>query len=521
MLLFVVGCVPNGQAVFQGCTMVEGESCTEREDGVLFRGGDFDSGAFGLALDPAGFGVRIPRGLCSENKAYRFSCSSPTSLQQCTTKCEAGELCDAGICRPQRGCVAEQWTRVFEGEVGGRGGYNYSSPLGLDVSNDGTSIYVFGGVAGRAESDPGMFISKFDSCGNRIWSHDFHEFVFLEENPYFSMYNGDLIIDNENNYAYVVGNAYPKRNFSLTTMFIVQLNATDGSFVWSTTKPLTSGNGIALDAENNIYVTGLTRTHNCAESSILAPINGTNNGTNNGTIICNDFNMLFYAKYHPGRTDPIWFRTYIPAGVIPSIYSQNVGHDLILNSEGLYLTGRVEHVPLSWEMWLAKVEPISGEIVWSVIVDAPEVGHYYYPEKMVRNSRENFWIIGTELIDLFVGGGSHIFLRYYNASGGLLSNQILDEYGNAGGIAVSLSDDIVFTGDWESDIEVYGSVGDIIVRSSRGWDSIVDYDGYADRGKDVVIDMFGNVYVFGKVTQGESGNEYFWLRKYREDGFYR
>ncbi len=521
ILLFLVACIPSGQAVFQGCKTMNVVSCTEEGDDILFRGGH----PLGLGVIDADLNVRISRGLCSEdNKAYQFSCSSPTALQYCTTKCDASEVCDAGVCRPEpKGCVAEQWTKVFEGEPGG----SLDWPNAIDVSDDGTSIYIVGStIVPEREISSRIYISKLDACGNMVWTQNLQAIYPRESN------GQDIIVDANNKYVYVVGYS-PSPDFfePFSAAIVVQLNAVDGSPTgWFVTIPNVAGRGITIDTEDNIYIIGtlsMGEITNDESGSLMEVRNSSRNYD------------IFLAKYSLSTIEPVWSQIYSSPYVPYYLSYWDGGEDLTINQGYLYLTGTVTH-PFGdggiKEFWLAKANPADGTIIWS-ITDPPERFQITQPRGIAHDSRGNLWVTGTDILSHPIDPTIHdptIFLRLYNAEGRFLNAWPIGEEierswyrrDEAYGIAVSPVDDVLIVGEFDIDRSPGTEEinNDIFVHSLRGWEYLVDYAGNEDEGRDVAIDGFGNGYVLGYVERGSGllpNEQDFWIRKYRSDGFYR
>jgi len=154
------------------------------------------------------------------------------------------------------------------------GGTDYEGARGIAVSASGT-VYTIGNFEGTADFDPGagtanltsagfddVFISKLDSSGNFVWAKriggtDYEEGTAIAidagENVYLT-----------GKYVLTVDFDPGAGTFNLTSagqddIFVSKLDS-NGNFVWGKSMGGTEferGESIALDANNNVYLTGV------------------------------------------------------------------------------------------------------------------------------------------------------------------------------------------------------------------------------------------------------------------------
>ena len=118
----------------------------------------------------------------------------------------------------------------------------------IEIDNEGF-IYVTGSFYNSSQNEHDMVLIKYDSDGNKIWNRTWGG------NLYDSAQS--IVCDSSNN-LYITGTT--KKGTEEYDIFIHKYNSSgylELEFTWDNTGE-DYGEGIALDQENNIYVTGIT-----------------------------------------------------------------------------------------------------------------------------------------------------------------------------------------------------------------------------------------------------------------------
>jgi len=149
--------------------------------------------------------------------------------------------CDAG------GYVV--WTRTYDGT-----GSLFDSDRGQGIAVDGSgNVYVIGyEEAPREYLSVNIWVRKYDSEGNEVWTKTYDD----PENGSDTGY--DIAVDGSGN-VYVTGYAY--KDYTEGYNIWVREYDSEGNEVWTISYNGTAdgddyGQGIAVDASGNIYVTG-------------------------------------------------------------------------------------------------------------------------------------------------------------------------------------------------------------------------------------------------------------------------
>ncbi|MHA1697149.1 MAG: SBBP repeat-containing protein [Candidatus Helarchaeota archaeon] len=120
--------------------------------------------------------------------------------------------------------------------------------IGYDVAIDNAHyVYIVGSTQNLAVSGRNLFVAKYDGNGNQIWNRTWKGSVLADIEGY------AVAIDKNNN-IYITGKT-PGASFD---MFIIKYNSS-GSRIWNLTWGSTGedmGKGIAVDSQDNIYVVG-------------------------------------------------------------------------------------------------------------------------------------------------------------------------------------------------------------------------------------------------------------------------
>lgn len=175
------------------------------------------------------------------------------------------------------------------------GGTGTDSPLGLALGDDGDVFLtgLFSGTASFGSSNvvssgnTDFFVARYDVAGNLVWVKRAGGMLYDQ---------GSSVAADAGGNAYVTGSYYSGANFG--GIGLTNLNSTNfflakydpaGNVVWAKTAAGTNacqGNGVAVDAATNVYVTGFISGWADFGSGMIT---NTNNAYFNGTA--------FVAKY--------------------------------------------------------------------------------------------------------------------------------------------------------------------------------------------------------------------------------
>ncbi len=244
-----------------------------------------------------------------------------------------------------------------EGSIGYDYGFNIATDAAGDVYITGfyCATITFGSTTYTNAGSDDIFLLKYDSSGNVIWSKTFGniEFDFVS----------GLCTDLSNN-VYITG-LYESLfiNFGTSTLFnqggqdlyIAKFDAL-GNFLWAKNAgsiSLDYGKSIVTDAAGNVYVTG----------NYGAPITfGTTTLSNSGNY------DIFIAKYDP-LGNLIWVKGAGNTG-------EDVGNGISIDdSDNIYITGKFSSSSLSFgnytlnnaggfDMFIVKYDEL-GNVLWA------------------------------------------------------------------------------------------------------------------------------------------------------------
>ncbi len=145
------------------------------------------------------------------------------------------------------------WTEVL-----GTSGFEWGESIAV---NDTGNVYVTGATEGDLggitnSRDADIFVVKYNPDGNRIWTK-------LLDTP--TIRFGKSIIVDEKEQFYITGGILSEHkgqtDIGICDLFTAKFDS-DGNRMWTDitgTPSLEYGEGIAMDANGNVYVTGLTR----------------------------------------------------------------------------------------------------------------------------------------------------------------------------------------------------------------------------------------------------------------------
>ena len=359
-----------------------------------------------------------------------------------------------------------EWVRTYDSPA-----HKTDIGYGVDIDNSG---YVY--IAGTEyRSDLGQYeniwLRKYDPNGNTIWT--------LTHNGNFgSDFGQGVAVDAEKN-IYVVGR---EDNLSTESDVWVRKYDKDRNILWTRTYDGTDDPDwafdIALDQEEYIYVIGYE----------------TNEDARRG---------IWLRKYdNNGNT--IWTRThYSPSSGHENAYGYSVAVDKMGN---VYATGLEYRADLNQNsnIWLRKYDP-EGNTIWTRTHDSPY--HVWDDGDEGRgvtvDAMGNIYVIGRE-----AGEAEHesfnIWLRKYDTNGNTLWTQTYDSPHHRNdfgfGVAVDEAGYIYATGTYDTLYSVrylwlckYTPDGDILwTETYHQPDSAEDAIGY-----DIALDSAGNIYVVG------------------------
>ncbi|MBN1214746.1 MAG: SBBP repeat-containing protein [Candidatus Lokiarchaeota archaeon] len=275
----------------------------------------------------------------------------------------------------------------------------------------------------------------------------------------------DICVDDLGN-LYVVG-MVTDLNTGESDVYLFKFNIM-GEIVFECTwssGPNEYATGIALDSKGNIYVTGTT-----------------DSGSGN--------NNIFLLKYNPNG-ELIW-------DLIWGSENNEEGNDVVINSkDDIFVTGITNSFDLtSTEICLIKINP-SGNVDWYKTwgTNNDDIGN-----ALVIDNLDNIYITGTANNDVCV--------LKYNSEGILIWSMVWggENIDSGQSIAMKSSSDYIYiTGSTQS----YGSGTSDIFLLKLGIDGhfywAVTYgDEGWEGGKDLTIDLFGNIYIIGNIGEPPS-----------------
>jgi hypothetical protein len=290
------------------------------------------------------------------------------------------------------------WEKTYSGA-----GSNYD--VGNAIAVDGAgNVVVTGRSAGGAPLGPGMYTAKYASADGRLmWEH-----YLRPSNELATAYNvkvdaaGDVIVLG----ATIDG-------LKGDRIHCVKYSGSDGSILWQRQpQPQThsSVQALALDASNNVYITGLLGT---------PPVQGVSGS------------QLYVAKFASSNGEVLWQSFYDKPGI-------DWGHDIAVDLHGdVIVTGRSALVAATGteDIYTAKYSGRNGSLLWDRRVDR-QPGQHEFGSTIVLDSIGNVYAICSSTR----GSDREIYIaKYGTASGILLSEQTYNRPG--------FTDDYVREGD--------------------------------------------------------------------------
>jgi len=324
------------------------------------------------------------------------------------------------------------------------GGIAFEYGEGVAVDSVGNS-YITGRTYSFGAGDWDAFLVKYDASGTRLWNTTWGGLEY--DHGY------EIAVDSEDN-IYITG---ATSNFGAGEVdaFLVKYDAS-GTQLWNTTWGYSKNDlafGLAVDQAGNVYISGLT-THI------------------SDTSLCEQF----VAKYYSNGTIQ-WSQG------VPSYYNER-GNGIAVDSSGnIYITG-VSEQPAPWDekkAFLEKYTP-SGLQLWVIFWDEPS---HQIGRGVAVDSSDNIYITG-------ISAGS-LFLAKYNASGTQLWNLTSLTYECGNGISVDTMDNIYITG------SKYVGGGFLVKYNALGvelWNSNW-LNSYFDNCNGITLDSGDNIFITG------------------------
>lgn len=343
------------------------------------------------------------------------------------------------------------------------------------IAVDGNkNIYIAGTQNDSVDFDPGtnqfyqdggnddVYIAKYDSAGQRIWSH-----VFATNAGW--NYATALVIDDQSN-VYVAGYCNTAADFDPSpATYTLPVNvtgaysfiakySTDGNFIWAIDIGGVSASllfDMSIDSLNRIYVTGnFYNVMDCDPSPAQALISSSGSG-------------VFFACYDENG-NYLMAKSISGVGMYggaSGVYSDNTGSVYVTGFFG----GTVDFDPgsgvynlsatSSAERFFAKYD-LSGNFIWARNIDTHEnVLSSGRMIKLTTNSNNDIYLTGqyTGLVDFDAGPGTYMmhggnytsgFIAKYDSAGNFLQAISLSGSCFPTDILCDCSDNIFVTGDF-------------------------------------------------------------------------
>ena len=386
-------------------------------------------------------------------------------------------------------------------------GYDYGLDIVLDAYDN---IYVVGTVesqsAGYSEdSYNDVFISKFDSYGNTIWTTFF--------GGQYNDWGNSIILDTSGN-IYVTGSTNSD-NFPVTDgtavsgywdVYVSKFDSS-GNLVWST---LLGGDdndftySIGIDSIDNIYITGATKSLNFPT---------TDGSTNSG-----DFDV-FIAKYNSNGVRQ-WSKLLGGSG------GEAANSIAIDSSDNIYITGDTGSYDFPVtngssysggvvDAYIMKYDT-NGNMIWSTLLGGSDFDKSMFVA--VENSG-NIYIMGFSNSSNFPttdgstnSGHDDVFVSKFDSDANMIWSTLLggSDYDDGYFMAIDNTGNIYITGQTiSSDFPVTdGSTNlgyyDILLMelNSNGdlqWSTLLG-GTYYDSGYSIAVDSLDNIYIIGETT---------------------
>ncbi len=408
----------------------------------------------------------------------------------CTNDTTRNEFCD--INNPERVpelCVEGQW--INNGDCS-----SFINQLGSDKNDSGNSIaidnnnyiYVTGQTSGRLDGNIQLggsdaFLIKYDNSGLKVsvrqWgssSDDVGNSVSTDE-------FGDVYIT-----GYTVGNMQDNTNAGVSDVFLTKFNS-GGKFQWTKqwgTLFSDSGNEVAADSFGNVFVVGYTAGSLTSDE---------NYGGSD----------VFLSKFD--SSGELIFTKQIGSS------GDDFGEGIVIDKDSnVYITGSFDGTFDTWgssglaDVFLIKYDN-NGNKLWSRAFGSPrnEMG-----TSLATDINGNVFLAGhtVGVIDGNSFGKTDIFVVKYDSEGNNIWNKQFgsseDDYGLS--IAVNIDGNLLITGSTTGNLKKDSPLRqtDIFLIELNQNGELVDLKragtNYDDRGNDVSVDVFGNIFITGYIA---------------------
>jgi hypothetical protein len=340
-------------------------------------------------------------------------------------------------------------------------------------------------------------------------------------------FGGSIAVDSAGN-AYVVGttesadfptpipNPFQGSNAGQKDVFVSKFNPFGDTFLYSTYLGGSGndfGNGIAVDAFGNAYVTGTTLSNDFPMQDALQPIPGGNSD-------------VFITKLNSTGTTPLIYSTYLGGS------ADDLGNDIAVDSSGAaYVTGETQSAnfptqsPIqagnagSSDAFVTKLKADNSDWDYSTYLGGTgdDLGN-----GIAVDSSGNAYVAGTTDSNDFPtqgpiqaanAGSNDAFVTKFNSAGSALTYSTylggsMDDFGNS--IAVDISGNAYVTGTTVSDnfptesafqANRGGLQDSFVTKVNAAGDTLV-YSSYlggsnVDLGNAIAVDGLGNAFVAG------------------------
>jgi len=229
---------------------------------------------------------------------------------------------------------------------------------------------------------------------------------------------------------------------------------------WNVTGPIGTAKSVAVDSDNNVYVTGYTP----------------GSGPYNYTTI----------KYN-STGGYVWNVSYDDNNAYN--YAKSIAVD---NSSNVYVTGFSSRGgPVTYRVWNTLKYDLNGNYIWNVTHNSGNIGTYAYG--ITVDSLGNSYVTGSS--------EDKYYTIKYNSTGGQVWNAT-GPASSAYGITVDSSGNVYVTG--TRDLGMYSVYFTIKYNSSGSeiWNTTYDSGSGTDTAYGIAVDSSENVYVTGSVNNG-------------------
>lgn len=331
--------------------------------------------------------------------------------------------------------------------------FNWNFSIAVDSSGNSYSVgssNVTGSLIALA------LVSKYNVNGAIQWQYEL-------PNVFFSKTAVDSI-----------GNLYAVGTYDANTGALLVKYNSSGAIQWQ--KALTDniyyqlGHGIAIDASNNIYITGSTYTPSSGFTS-----------------------DIFVAKYNSSGVLQSQNSLY---DATSSFY--NDSYSICMGTSGNYFVTGYTDIPSAGFIDDALIAKYTGNVLqWQRYLS---FGDYSYFNGSVADSSGNVYAAGEYTID---GGATYFgFIVKYDSTGAITWQKFLSAPNTGCGfktISIDSSGNLYVTGavdngtDFDLLIVKYNSSG--VIQWQR---TLASTTGYNDNGYSITVDASGNIYVCGQ-----------------------